>query len=1009
MTPNDFIHKWQAADLKERSAAQEHFIDLCRLLGEPTPAEADPAGAWYCFEKGAFKLGGGEGWADVWKRGCFGWEYKGKRKDLKAAYLQLQQYAVALENPPLLVVCDLERFRIHTNWTNTVQQVYEIALDDLRDADKRQRLKWAFADPERLKPGKTRQALTEEAAEQFAELAQALRAQGHEPQAVAHFINRLVFCLFAEDIGLLPNQMFTRLLEHAARRPAEFAAMAHDLFRAMQSGGRVGFEPVAWFNGGLFDSDAALPLDQPAIERVLKAARLDWSEIDPSIFGTLFERGLDPDKRSQLGAHYTDRDKIRLLVEPVIVRPLRTEWESVKVQIAAQLAKARTAKSPATTTKARKAAQDLRNGFLERLRQARILDPACGSGNFLYLALLALKDLEQRANLDAEALGLDRQFPSVGPECVKGLEINPYAAELARVTVWIGEIQWMRRNGFDVSRQPILRPLDTIECRDALLAIDEFPLCQGGVSGRDGGVCASDGSNHPGAARHPSLNKEGSVAREAAWPAAEFIVGNPPFLGGSKLLRELGEDYAATLRRTYQGRVPGGADLVCYWFEKARACIEQGVTQRAGLVATNSIRGGANRKVLERVLSTRGGGEKLAIFNAWSDEPWINEGAAVRVSLVAFGRETEEAMLNGQPVAEIHANLTGRVLMVGGGDDLTQAKLLMENAKTAFQGPEKNGAFDIPGDLARQWLPLSNPHGRPNRDVLKPSWNGLDVTRRPRDGWIIDFGVDMIEAQAAFYEKPFGHVVQRVKPERDHNRDVSRKKNWWRFGRTGEDLRVALKLLPRYIATPHVAKHRLFIWLPVSVLPDKMLIVIARDDDATFGILHSRFHELWALRLGTSLEDRPRYTPTTTFETFPFPEGLTPSIPAADHADDPRSQAIAQAARHMNQLRENWLNPPEWVQRVPEVVPGYPDRLLPVDEKAAVLLKKRTLTNLYNERSAWLANAHRDLDAAVAAAYGWPADLGDDQILQRLLDLNQTRRQSQKPEPQPCSPSPANC
>ena len=263
-----------------------------------------------------------------------------------------------------------------------------------------------------------------------------------------------------------------RLLEHAMRRPAEFADMARDLFRAMQAGGRIGFERVEWFNGGLFDSDAALPLNPPAIERVLQAARLDWSEIDPSIFGTLFERGLDPDKRSQLGAHYTDREKIRLLVEPVIVQPLQAEWEGVKAQIAAQLAKARASKNPATATKARKAAQDLHNGFLERLRQARILDPACGSGNFLYLALLALKDLEHRVNLDAEALGLDRQFPSVGPECAKGIEINPYAAELARVTVWIGEIQWMRRNGFEVSREPILRSLDTIECRDALLNPD---------------------------------------------------------------------------------------------------------------------------------------------------------------------------------------------------------------------------------------------------------------------------------------------------------------------------------------------------------------------------------------------------------------------------------------------------------------------------------------------------------------------------------------------------------
>jgi len=1014
MTPQDFIRKWRNAELKERSAAQEHFIDLCRLLGEPTPAEADPRGERYCFEKGASKLSGGEGWADVWKRGCFGWEYKSKRKDLKAAYLQLQQYAVALENPPLLVVCDLERFRIHTHWTNTIQQVYELTLDDLNDPAKRQWLQWAFADPERLKPGKTRQTLTEEAAEQFAGLAQMLRAQGHDPQAAAHFINRLVFCLFAEDIGLLPNQMFTRLLEHAACRPAEFADMARDLFRAMQAGGRVGFEPVAWFNGGLFDSEATLPLDQPAIERVLQAARLDWSEIDPSIFGTLFERGLDPDKRSQLGAHYTDRDKIRLLVEPVIVRPLSAEWEGVKGEIAAHLAKAHAAKSPATATRARKAAQDLRNGFLERLRQTRILDPACGSGNFLYLALLALKDLEHRVNLDAEALGLDRQFPSVGPECVKGIEINPYAAELARVTVWIGEIQWMRRNGFDVSREPILRPLDTIECRDALLVNDEFPPCQGGVSQRDGGVCASDESNHPGAARHPSLSKEGSSVREAEWPAAEFIVGNPPFLGGSKLLRELGEDYVATLRRTYQGRVPGGADLVCYWFEKVRARIEAGHTRCAGLVATNSIRGGANRKVLERILSTpsplleegRGEGEKLAIFNAWSDEPWVNEGAAVRVSLVCFGAVLpspsgrgaggEGALLDGQPVAEIHADLTGRVLMVGGGGDLTQAKPLLENARVSFQGTKKGAAFDIPGDLARSWLLLPNPHRRPNSAVLRPWMNGMDITRRSSDTWIIDFGSHMTEAEASLFEAPFSHVVKTVKPEREKNRTESLRISWWRHERPREDMILLLAMISRFIATPRVAKHRSFVWIDSRIIPDSQIIVIARDDDTTFGILHSRFHELWALRLGTSLGETPRYTPTTTFETFPFPAGLQPNRNTLTPTPLPEGEgleaaAIADAARRLNELRENWLNPPEWVQRVPEVVPGYPDRWLPVDEKAAALLKKRTLTHLYNERPAWLANAHRDLDAAVAAAYGWPADLSDDEVLRCLLALNQER------------------
>jgi hypothetical protein len=319
MQPLDFIRKWKAVELTESAASQSHFIDLCSLLGEETPTDADRDGSWYCFERGATKTTGGEGWADVWKRECFGWEYKGKRKDLNAAFVQLQQYALALENPPLLVVCDLNRFEIHTNWTNSVSEIHRFALDDLHDSKVRQTLKWAWSEPEKLKPGKTRAMLTEEAAAEFAKLAQRLRDRGHQSELVAHFINRLVFCMFAEDVGLLPGRMFKSMLDHAHSRPDEFEALGGDLFRAMRVGGRIGFEPVDWFNGGLFDDDTVIPLDRDDIVLARRVAGLDWSDIDTSIFGTLFERGLDPDKRSQLGAHYTDRAKIMMIVDPVII------------------------------------------------------------------------------------------------------------------------------------------------------------------------------------------------------------------------------------------------------------------------------------------------------------------------------------------------------------------------------------------------------------------------------------------------------------------------------------------------------------------------------------------------------------------------------------------------------------------------------------------------------------------------------------------------------------------
>ena len=472
MTPDQFIAKWRDATLKERSAAQEHFIDLCRLLDEPTPAEADPIGAWYCFEKGAAKAGGGEGWADVWRRGCFGWEYKGKGKDLKVAFKQLQIYTPALEYPPLLIVSDIETIVIHTAFTGTVPDVHILTLEDLRDAAKRRLLKWAFTEPERLRPGKTTAALTEDAAGRFGGLAQALRARGHAPQVVGHFCIRLLFCLFAEDIELLRGEMFTRLLAAGEKDPASLDPMLQDLFGAMAKGGRLGIEAVDWFNGGLFDSQETLPLEREDVRVLRGLAALNWSAIEPSIFGTLFERGLDPDKRSQLGAHYTDAGSIMRLVNPVVLDPLRDEWAERKAAIEALMAKAAGAKSPSARTKATKEAHGILQGFLDRLVRFRVLDPACGSGNFLLLSLLGLKDLEHRVILEAEALGLPRAFPMVGPEAVLGIELNPYAAELARVTVWIGEIQWMLAHGFSVGRNPILKPLDTIEQRDAVVNED---------------------------------------------------------------------------------------------------------------------------------------------------------------------------------------------------------------------------------------------------------------------------------------------------------------------------------------------------------------------------------------------------------------------------------------------------------------------------------------------------------------------------------------------------------
>ncbi|MFZ4537569.1 type IIL restriction-modification enzyme MmeI, partial [Propionivibrio sp.] len=404
----------------------------------------------------------------------------------------------------------------------------------------------------------------------------------------------------------------------------------------------------------------------------------------------------------------------------------------------------------------------------------------------------------------------------------------------------------------------------------------------------------------------------------------------------------------------------------------------------AGLVATNSIRGGANQTVLSSICAS------TKIFNAWSDEAWINEGAAVRVSLVCFGGN-EGALLDGETVDSIHADLS-----TGDGLNLTQAKPLKENVGVCFMGASKKAPFDIEGEKARQWLKLPNPNGLSNSAVVRPLCNAMNITRRPSDTWIVDFGTDMSEADAALYELPFEYVTQYVKPEREKNNREAYRKFWWRHAEARPGMRTAIKPHNRFIATPAVSKHRLFIFLDASVLPDQATLAVARADDTNLGILHSRLHELWALRLGTSLEDRPRYTPSTCFETFPFPAGLTPRDTLDGVPNSAAAINIASAALELNRLRNNWLNPPEWVDWVitpEEESAGFPKR---PQAKAGheAELKKRTLTGLYNARPAWLDNAHRNLDAAVAAAYGWtdysPATT-DDEILRKLLVLNLQR------------------
>ncbi|HKV09825.1 MAG TPA: DNA methyltransferase [Thermoanaerobaculia bacterium] len=966
MNVQAFIWKWSKVALTERSASQQHFLDLCEVVGHGKPAELDPEGDSFTFEKGAAKYGGGRGWADVWKRGFFAWEYKGHYSDLAAAYDQLLRYREALENPPLLVVCDMDRLVVHTNFTGRPTVVHDIHLKDLAKPENLEIVRAVFHDPERLKPGVTREGITRDAASRFAEIAKTLRDRGLDPRKVARFLDRIVFLFFAQSVHLLPDNLVVRLLRNSRESPEAFARVLSGLFEAMAHGGFFGVDQIRRFNGNLFtDADVLVPT-RDELEKIVKAGRLDWSAIDPSILGTLFERGLDPANRAELGAHYTSREDIETLVEPVVLAPLRREWTEVRQTVENLLATGK--KNPTekdrrkppieggTLRKARLESDLLIRRFWERLAHVRVLDPACGSGNFLYVTLQKLKDLEKEVILYAGEHGWP-YIPLVGPWQLYGIEINEYAFELAQMSVWIGYLQWIWNNGFGLKDDPVLRPMDSFECKDAILD-------------------RSDPEN----------------PKEPEWPKVNFIVGNPPFLGG-KRMRGAGipDEYLSDLFRLWEGRVPAESDLCCYWFEKARRQIEIGQCERAGLLATQAIRGGANRVVLERINSTG------SIFFALSDREWVQDGVAVHVSMVGFGAsEGATPVLDGREVEKIFSNLTADV-------DVTAALRLQDQVDLSFMGDTKGGKFEDDFENLAWMLSEPNPHGLPNSDVIRPWVNTSGLTRIRKNSLIIDF-VAQAESEVALYQAPFAFIQENVKESRATNRREAYRDNWWRHVEPRPGLRAALQGLPRYVVTPTVSKFRLFVWLDSPVLPDHQLIVFCRSDDYFLGVLHSRLHETWAFSQGTQLRERAsgfRYIPTKTFETFPFP-----------HPTPEQETAIAAAAKELDNLRNRWLNPPEWTREEVLEFPGsvggpwaryvhdpdgrgigtvrYP-RLVPRDDESAEKLRERTLTNLYNQRPTWLDLAHRKLDEAVFAAYRWDPGISDEEILEKLLALNLER------------------
>ena len=949
LSVDEFVGKWRGSERGEASAAQSQFNDLCGVLGVETPSEADAAGRGgdYCFEKRTADRKA----ADVWKRNHFAWEYKSPGKSLDEALLQINtRYRDALGNPPILIASDLKRFRIRTNFTGTHPREIDFSLKDFADNPDHflKILRDAFLDPQALHPDNDPRHITERAASRIGEVADALRQRdGCDPGVVARFLIRLIFCMFAEGVDLFrpdgpspaaaPRERRRPLrdvLHHLRMHPEHSQETIADLFDAMArpDRGTWGSVIIPWFNGGLFDDSAKreiLRLSGDLLLILEEVDELDWSKIDPAIMGALFERGLNPAMRSARGAHYTDADSIMRVVRPVIVDPLRREFDELKRDCAAD-AGDRAVGEPASSPyngslplehETLSEPQRLALAFHQRLADVRVLDPACGSGNFLYIALRELKQLEQEfLDWAAAELRLGTLGRRVGPGNMLGIDIDEFAVDLTRASLWIGEIQWVQERTAGYTRRPILGSTSQIECRDALLEQDVF------------------GNPQP---------------KPAEWPEAEFVVGNPPFLGWFRLRTELGDEYVDHLRAAWAEAVPGQADLSVYWHEAARLAIESSRTRRAGLLSTQNIRGENGQVVLRRVIETGG------IFAAYADEPWIGAGAAVRISIVCQDDGTEQDIrLNGDPAKQIFADLTANI-------DLTKMVQLSENAHIAYRGIMKNGPFDLDQETANMMLAApKNVNGRMNQDVVVPYVSADDLITSRRDRWLIDFGIDMSEKEAAEYESPFEYLRRYVKPIRAQVRRARRRERWWILGEPAPGLRTATSNLRRWIVTPETAKHRFFVWIPSGTACDHSIIAIARDDDYVIGILSSRVHQSWAKEVGPRLSTGPdRYLHRATFNTFPFPWPLNTPDPDLSDSQTAQRTAIASAAVEYDTARSEWLSADSG----------------------------RTMTELYNEMPTWFRNRQQDLDEAVLDAYGWPHDISDEEILERLLALNLER------------------
>lgn len=1008
MTPAHFIQKWNGASGSERANYQLFFNDLCELLGvdKPQPAQADDAHNAYVFERYIDardgESAGNARYIDTYKRGHFICESKsfhlGKNaaandNKLFKARAQAAAYARNLPEseprPPLLMVVNVGRYiALYAQFKDSHRDYemypdrasYRIGMADLADDAIRERLRLCFADPAALNPERIAARVTRAVANALGTLARELESAGHDSHAVAGFLTRCLFTMFAEDVGLLPTGGFTDLLARARAQPASLAPNLQDLWRAMDSGqySLALQAEVAHFNGKLFKTPTALPLDADQIARLLDAARQDWKHVEPAIFGTLIERALDPAERHALGAHFTPRGYVERLVLPTVIEPLRGEWANIQ-----------TAAIALADAGDHKGAVKLVQGFHTRLVSLRVLDPACGSGNFLYIALEHLKRLEgdvleQLAGLGVTAT-LDTEGLSVDPHQFLGIERNPRAAAIAELVLWIGHLQWhFRTRGNAQPPRPILRDFANIECRDAVLdwaRIEPVTDATGQPLTRwDGRTCTPHpvtGKPVPDeAARVPVLRY--LDPRPAAWPAADFVVGNPPFIGNKRLREALGDGYVEALRAAHPG-VPDSADLVMFWWDHAARLLAAGTLRCFGFITTNSITQTFNRRVLEAHAS------QLHLAFAIPDHPWVDsaDGAAVRVAMTVAAPGAGEGRLltvtrespgdEGEVTVElterhgaIHADLSI-------GANVASAKPLRANEGLSNRGMIPHGE----GFLVSPELGATLDGGA----LLKPYRNGKDLTDKPRGVMVIDtFGLSETELRDT-YPASWQWLHDHVKPVRDQNSRKSRRENWWLFAENQPRMRASINGLPRYIATGQTAKHRVFQFLDTAILSDDKLIAIALDDAYFLGVLSSRVHVVWALAAGSHLGvgNDPVYVKTACFEKFPFP--------AATPAQRARIAALAEqldAHRKRQQAAHPALTLTGMYNVLDKLRAG--DALNDKDK----LIHEQGLVSV-------LKQLHDELDAVVLAAYGWD-DLArlapaarDDGLLDRLVLLNAER------------------